>query len=202
MKKLMKTRYSGDIVAGSLLIPESRKIARLLLNKASENDWHRAISTENILQKRSPEASRRLARLIKKRLQTMTPELWEMVCDGSSEIATQAMLAATIKDSRLLGDFMQKTLHEKWKMFEKKLSLTDLNNYFDTCSQIDPSVLQWSENTRIKIRQIIIRILSEGGYLSSTRSLELMPVIINPEVAGYLKYHKEEYVLKSLQATQ
>lgn len=194
--------YSGDIVAGSLLIPESRKIATLLLNKVSQKDWHQAIDTENILQKRSPEAARRLARLIRKRLLTMTPELWNMIAEGTTEIATQAMLAATVKDSRLLGDFMQKIVHEKWRMFEKKLSLTDLNNYFDTCAQIDPSISQWTEITRKKIRQIMIRILSEGGYLSSTRTLNLLPVNIHPDVAGYLKSHKEEYVLKSLQATQ
>ena len=185
-----------------MLIPESRKIATLLLNKVSQKDWHQAIDTENILQKRSPEAARRLARLIRKRLLTMTPELWNMIAEGTTEIATQAMLAATVKDSRLLGDFMQKIVHEKWRMFEKRLSLTDLNNYFDTCAQIDPSISQWTEITRKKIRQIMIRILSEGGYLESTRSLSLMPVSIHPDVAEYLTSHKEKYVLKSLQATQ
>lgn len=201
-KDLMGTKYSGDIVAGSLLIPESRKVATLLLHEVSDKDWHQAIDTENILQKRSPEAARRLARLIKKRLTTMSPELWKMVAEGTSEVATQAVLAATVKDSKLLGDFMQKVLHEKWRMFQKKLSLIDLNNHFDTCAQLDPGILEWSEITRKKIRQIMIRILSEGGYLSSTRSLNLLPVNIHPDVVEYLRSHKEEYVLKSLQATQ
>jgi len=198
----MGTKYSGDIVAGSLLIPESRKIATLLLNKVSKKDWLQAINIENILQKRSPLSARRQANLIRKRLLTMTPELWKMIIEGTSEVATQAVLAATVKDSRLLGDFMQKTVHEKWQMFEKKLSLTDFNNYFDTCSQIDPSILKWSDSTKKKVREVIIRILSESGYLSSTRSLNLLPVNIHPDVAGYLRSHKEEYALKSLQATQ
>jgi len=198
----MGTKYSGDIVAGSLLIPESRKIATLLLIKVSQKDWLQAINIENILQKRSPLSARRQANLIRKRLLTMTPELWRMVVDGTSEVATQAVLAATVKDSRLLGDFMQKTVHEKWQMFEKKLSLPDFNNYFDTCSQIDPRILEWSDTTKKKVREVIIRILSESGYLSSTKSLDLMPVSIHPDVAAYLRSHKEEYVLKSLQATQ
>lgn len=198
----MEIRYTGDIVAGSLLLPESRKIAQLLLSGADDQTWQRSIVIENILQKRSPVAARRLARLIKKRLLTMTSELWEMVAEGTSEVATQAMFAATIKDSRLLGDCLLKTVHERWKMFEKRLSLVDLSNYFDTCSQIDPGILQWSEITRKKVRQVIIRILSEAGYLDNTKSLKLMPVIVHPEIAGYLRSHGEKYVLQCMQATQ
>lgn len=198
----MGIKYSGDIVAGSLLIPESRKIATLLLNKVSKKDWLQAINIENILQKRSPLSARRQANLIRKRLLTMTPELWKMIIEDTSEVAKQAVLAATVKDSRLLGDFMQKTVHEKWQMFEKKLSLVDFNNYIDTCSQIDPSILKWSDSTKKKVREVIIRILSESGYLSNTKSLDLMPVNIHPDVAEYLRSHKEKYVLKSLQATQ
>ena len=202
LKELMGTRYSGDIVAGSLLLPESRKIAQLLLSGVDDQTWQRSIVTENILQKRSPEAARRLARLIRKRLLTMTPDLWRMVAEGTTEVATQAMLAAIIKDSRLLGDCLMNVVHARWRVFEKKLSLIDLNNYLDTCAQVDPDVLQWSEITRKKVRQIIIRILSEAGYLASTKSLKLLPVMIHPEVAGYLQFHKEDYVLKCMQATQ
>ncbi len=74
--------YNGEIVAGSLLIRESRKIARLLLKNADSEAWHQAIVVENILQKRSPVAAKRQARLIKNRLSLMNPELWEIVDKG------------------------------------------------------------------------------------------------------------------------
>ena len=44
--------YNAEIVAGSLLMPESRKIARLFLSNADEDTWHKAIEVKNILQKR------------------------------------------------------------------------------------------------------------------------------------------------------
>ena len=44
--------YYGEIVAGSLLINESRKIAHLLLNNADAVAWRQAIVIENVLQKR------------------------------------------------------------------------------------------------------------------------------------------------------
>ncbi len=86
--------YNGEIVAGSLLINESRKIARLLLNNADSETWHQAIVIENILQKRSPVAAKRQARLIKNRLSLMKPDLWEIVDNGSADVAIQALLCS------------------------------------------------------------------------------------------------------------
>ena len=46
--------YNAQIVAGSLLVPESRKIADLMLSEADSEAWHRVVIIDNILQKRSP----------------------------------------------------------------------------------------------------------------------------------------------------
>src|SRR6056297_269012 len=96
-------KYNGDIVAGALLVSESRQIARLLLNQSTLDDWHQAIVIDNVLQKRSPVSAKRQAQLIKARLSLMKPELWKMLESGSADVATQAALAAAIKLSRLLA---------------------------------------------------------------------------------------------------
>lgn len=82
-------QYNGEVVAGSLLIPESRKIAALLLQGANKEEWHRAIVIDNILQKRSPASAKRQAVLIKNRLSPMTAEHWKLVKDGNADVATQ-----------------------------------------------------------------------------------------------------------------
>ena len=202
MKEEMTKKYNGDIVAGSLLVAESRKIAQLLLEDVSGDKWNKAIIIDNILQKRSPAAAKRHARLIKKRLHTMTRELWNMIATGSSEIATQAVLSATIKDNRLLGDFLLNVIHERWRIFGKKLSNSDWNNYVEICAQVDPDILEWSETTQKKVRQVILRILAEAGYIDSTRTLNLQPVSIHPEIEAYLRSHDETYVLQCMKATQ
>ena len=96
MTKTANSKYNGDIVAGSLLVPESRKIARLLLNNDSQEAWHRAIVIDNILQKRSPASAQRQARLIKARLSLMQPDFWKMIINGSSDVTTQAILSASM----------------------------------------------------------------------------------------------------------
>lgn len=194
--------YNGEFVAGSLLVPESRKIARLLLNGTDSATWRQAIIIDNILQKRSPVSANRQARLIKRRLELMKPELWKMVVRGSSDIATQALMVAAIKHSRLLSDFMDKIIREKWRTFKQGISPKDWNELLEMCSQIDPSILDWSDSTLSKLRQVIFRILAEAKYIDGTKTLKLLPVSVFPEVRQYLTDNNETYVLRCMEVTQ
>ena len=77
-------RYRADITAGSLKVPESRVIADLLIHGDDPAGWKHALYDENRLQARNPATARRLARLIRKRLEPMGVELWKLIRDGSN----------------------------------------------------------------------------------------------------------------------
>jgi hypothetical protein len=201
-KEIEQKIYNGEIVAGSLLIPESRKIATLLLRGASEAEWHQAIIIRNILQKRSPASAKRQAVLIKKRLGLMTPEHWALVKDGNAEVTTQALLAAAVKHSRLLGDFMNNVCRQHWLIFNRMISDKDWREFLETCFQVDPTVGEWTATTTAKLKQVVYRILAEAGYVDSTRKLNLQPVSIVPEVREYLTNHSEGYILQCLECTK
>lgn len=194
-----KKVYSGDLVAGSLLVLESRQVAQLLLDGGGKAEWDESILTENVLQKRSPASAKRQARLIRNRLKLLGPEAWERISSGSAEVATQFLLAAAIKQSRLLGDFMNQVVREHQRTFQKQLSYHDWDKFFRTCAQVEPALESWTETTVKKVRQVIFRILAEAGYIDDTRSRRLLPVAVLPEVKQYLLNHKEEYVLRCME---
>ena len=110
-------RYHADLTAGSLKVPESRTIADLLLRHAEEAQWNASLYEANVLQVRSPETAKRLARLIRRRLGAMHPVLWQLVRDGSLPVATHACLAAAVKHSALLGDFLDLVVREQYRLF-------------------------------------------------------------------------------------
>ncbi|MCP4747912.1 MAG: DUF1819 family protein [Desulfobacteraceae bacterium] len=194
-----KTGYYSSIVNGSLLVRESRIIAGLLLDRADDKAWHQAIVIDNVLQKRSPESAKRQARLIKARLSCVKPELWMLIGMGVPDVVTQALLAASIKHSRLLGDFMLKVVKSHWQIFQKHISVKDWRDYLDTCSQIDRKVNNWTASTRSKLRQVVFRILAEAKYINNTKSFELLPVSIIAEVKTYLLNNSENYVLNCME---
>jgi hypothetical protein len=194
--------YNGEIVAGSLLIPESREMAKLLLRDTSEEEWHQAIIIDNVLQKRSPASAKLQAKLIRNRLVLMTTEHWALVKDGNAEVATQALLAATIKRSRLLGDFMGNVCRQNWLTFSRTLSERDWREFLETCSLVDPAVGVWTAATTAKLRQVVYKMLAEAGYVDSTRKLNLQPVTVVPELREYLVNHSEEYILRCMECTK
>ena len=194
--------YNAEISAGSLMLKESRIIAKLLLNGADQKQWHRAIIVNNILQKKAPSSAKRQSKLLRNRLELMPAELWRMVIDGSKEMATQALLAAAIKHSRLLGDFMDKIVRQHHKTFNNHLTVRDWTAFLSECEHRDFTVSSWSESTKKKLGQVVFRILAEAKYLDNTRSLILIPVRVIPEVHSLLSKTKEDYVLRCMKVSK
>ena len=184
------------------MLKESRIIAKLLLSGADEGQWHKAIVVNNILQKKAPSSAKRQAKLLRNRLDAMPAELWRMVIDGSKEMATQALLAAAIKHSRLLGEFMDKIVRQHHKIFSKQLTTRDWTAFLSECEHRDSAVSSWSESTRKKLGQVVFRILAEAKYLDNTKSLNLVPVRVIPEIHSLLKKSQEDYVLRCMEVSK
>lgn len=182
MESSGSTCHNAEISAGSPMLRESRKIAGLLLDKPDDSAWRQAFFVDNILQKKAPVTARRMAKLVRNRLELATPELWRMVVDGNSEIATQSLMAATIKHSRLLGDFLNEVVKDHYKVFNRQLVVADWRKFLVLCSQRDAAVAAWSESTKAKLGQVVFRILAEAKYVDSTRSLKLAPVSLASEI--------------------
>lgn len=191
--------YRADITAGSLKVAESRIIADLLLREVDRQHWNHALRTENVLQARNPATALRLARLICQRLELMDAGLWILVRDGTSIIANHALLAAAIKQSVLLGDFLDLVVREQYQLFAPTLSKALWDRYLGDCRGRDPEMPQWNESTKRRLRSSVFQILAQAGFLENTRTLRLQPVHIASQVLSYLHEHNEAYVLRCIQ---
>jgi hypothetical protein len=89
-------RYKANFTRGGLMVPESRVVADLLLADADADHWRQAIQIDNVLAKRSVSTAVTKARLIRARLKTLPPSLWNVIRDGSKPAATHAVLAGAV----------------------------------------------------------------------------------------------------------
>lgn len=193
------TRYNAEISAGSLLPLESRRVATLLLSNPDLAEWQHAIETENILQKKTPATARRQARLLCRRLTTLDADAWRMIAERESEVVVQLLLAAAVKHSPLLGDFMLHVYADRQRRLEPTLSPSDWQDFLAECAHRDAAVAGWSVSTKAKLFQVIVRILTEANYLQSARSMKLTPQSLHPDVRRYLSTHNENYVFDCLE---
>jgi hypothetical protein len=192
-------RYNAEISAGSLLPLESRRIAQLLLTSLDQSEWLYAIETENVLQKNTPATARRQATLLRRRLTTLDEQAWKMIVERENEVTTQMLLAAAVKHSRLLGDFMLCVYGDRQRRLEPTLATSDWEDFLAECAHHDDAIAGWSSSTKAKLFQVIVRILAEAKYLASARSMRLTPQSLHPEVRRYLSTHDENYVLDCLE---
>ncbi len=191
-------RYKANFTKGGLMVPESRLVADLLLRGIDSSGWRQAIEVDNALAKRSPTTASTKAVLIRARLRTMTQDLWRLVRDGSKPVATQAVFAATITYSPLVGDFMDLVVRDLYRRFEETLKPQHWDRYVEDCRSRDPGMPEWTAATLEKLRTRAYGMLTEAGYLSDSRTRTLRPLIMAPEVMQYLKEFHRDYALRCL----
>ena len=194
--------YTATITCASLRLRESRIIAGLLLSGVSDADWKQAILEQNVLQMGSFESIKRISRLLRARLEPLGADIWLLLRDGGREQATQAALAAAIKNSRLLGDFMDLTIRDQRALFAKKLEYHMWNDYIAGCRGRDPEMPDWRDSTLARLRSAVFSMLSEAGYLQDTRSLLLQNVFVDSQLAAILRQQDETYVLRCLEVAE
>jgi hypothetical protein len=191
--------YKADIAGGSLKVYESRVIANLLLGRRSPAEWRQAIEVDNVLQKTSIGTAKRQASLIKARLKHMTPELWELVRDGTKPVATQAIFAAATAHSPLLRDFLVLYVRDRFLSGELALTRSHWRSFVASCRERDPEMSNWSVSTEGKLGDTVLRILTEVGMLSEGAKPSLQPVHYEPEIISYLNDPKFDEIRRAMQ---
>ena len=194
--------YTATITTASLRLRESRIIADLLLQAVSDDAWNEAMLDQNLLQMGSAVSIKRISRLLRARLELLGPGAWKMVRDGDRIQATQAVFAGAVKNSRLLGDFMDIMLREQRASFAKNLEYRMWNDYIAGCLGRDPDMPHWSDATVARLRSAVFSMLAEAGYLKDTRSLLLQNVFVDAQLAAYLRACGETYVLRCMEVAE
>ncbi len=116
--------------------------------------------------------------------------------DGTLTIATHACLAATVKRSPLLGDFLDLVGREQYRIFGTTLTANCLDDYLDDCRGRDPEMPVWNESTRI--RPSIFRVLAQAGYIESNKDDKTANLYLPPRCSLTWKSMKQ-YVLRCIQ---
>ena len=191
--------YNAEISAGSLLLPESRRIARLLLTSPTPEQWDVALKHENLLQKK-PATARRQVRLICNRLTTLDGEGLQLIADGDGELSTQVLFAAAARHSQILSDFLRDVYGSELRRLERTLGHRQWGDFLVECEHRDAAVGRWATTTRKKLFQVIVRILAEAKYLDSARNRRLTPPILHPKARAYLQRLGDAETLARMEA--
>ncbi|EHH2534685.1 DUF1819 family protein [Vibrio parahaemolyticus] len=192
-------KYLGDLIGGSLMITEAQLIAELLLSDPSKDQWDEAIVEQNILQKRSPASAKRNAATIKKRIANLGNQFLSALVNANHEEAAQLMMAATLINSPLLADFMRTVVMDAKRMYRENIDMKDWEYFWEDKCRIYPDFADMSESSTYKIAQVAFKVMTDGGFLESTKTKVLTNIYITPDVRDLLVEMDRDDIIQAME---
>ena len=199
--------YNGSLTREQFLLREMRITARTLIQERFDQD--RAIEhicTDNLYQYPTEREQRSIARACIRRLMgvssdAMTREaLIDLVANGSSEQAAQAVVYALMCDNRLVWEFMTILVAERYSAHDLTLTNQDITSFVNGIAASNETVAGWSDATRNKIRQVLNRMLVDAGFKENVRTSELFPVYLDAELAHIMQANGDAAALAAFGA--
>lgn len=188
--------YSAAFTREQFLFYEMRITAGLVCEGLNAEAVVSRIAEENLFQYPTERSVRKMAYCCLRRLKALEDEtLVEALAVQPSEVAKQICLYAMMKQYRVIWDFMITVVGEKYRSQDMFLGKRDLNVFFMRLQEQDDWVATWSEATLTKLKQVIVRILVENGYLDSVRSEHLNPVLLDLLLENVIRSNNDNVAL-------
>lgn len=194
--------YLGDIIGGSIMLRESRVIAKLLKSHPDDQQWLQAIVDENILQKPSVHSAKRMASTVRKRIEPLGEAFWADLEVAQDELANQLLLFAVMKQSPVLSDFMMTTVSDARRMYREVLRLDDWQEFIDSRFRVIEGLEKYSTASIQKIGSNIFKILADAGFLESGRSKKLKNVYLQPELTDWCNQFDCTHILNAMEGAR
>ncbi|MBQ6380316.1 MAG: DUF1819 family protein [Clostridia bacterium] len=187
--------YKATITREKFLYFETRVIAKYKTDGYSDEEIIRLAVEENLLQMPTEKSSKLLAAGCLRKLNCSGEALTAVIANAPSDIAKQANLYAMMNYNRLVWDFMILVIGRKFQEYDLSFGKKDVNAFFSMLQEQNPQVAEWSESTIQRIRNILVKMLVDTGYLDEAESEYLNRVFLFDEVKDIIIANADEIVL-------
>ena len=192
----MKNEYNGGLTREQFLFYEIRVVASLITQGIPRDEILERIKEDNLFQFPTERMIASIANTCFQRIDALNSDvLVYHLAHATTDIAKQINLYAMMKYNRIVWDFMATVIGEKFRTQAFDFSKKDLNLFFFQLQEQNDTVASWSDATIRKIKQVLTKALVECGYLDSTRSAQLNPITIAPELEDEIRANNDTIAL-------
>jgi len=175
--------YNGTLTAEQFLFYEMRIVSKQYLEQKPIEEIIAFIKRDNLFQYPTERMIIRIARSCYKRLVGLDNEkLVYEVANAPLEVAKQINLYAMMRYNRLVREFMEGLIGGKYRQQDYSYTKKDINVFFSHLQEQNDEVAAWSEQTIMKLKQVLNRCLVETAMLDSVKDSTLNPIFISSEL--------------------
>ena len=187
---------SGQLTREQFLFYEMRTTAKLMVEGLDDGEVMKRIVDDNLFQYPTEKSLASISKACIARLYALGDrDLITAITTQPMNTAKQICLYAMMKRYRLVWDFMLTVIGEKYRLQEFSFGKKDINIFFMQIQEQDDFVSAWSDSTIKKIRQVLIKILVENGYLDHIKSEHLNQVLISSVLENGIRNNNDERAL-------
>lgn len=167
MSAFARQDYKMSFSTGGLFLNESLEVARLHENGEAWEDTILRAMEEGTTSLPKSVSNRRSLREISNRLLTLTDEERAYLVEEADRSEQQAMLwIATCRAYRFIREFAVEVVRERYLSYQLDLPLESFDILFEAKAEWDEGLAGLSRSTRLKLRQIMFRMMREAGIIS------------------------------------
>lgn len=175
--------YNGCLTAEQFLFYEMRIVSKQYLENKSVEDIIEYVKQDNLFQYPTERMINRLTRACYKRLAALgNNKLIYEVANAPVEVAKQINLYAMMRYNRLIRGFMEGIVGEKYRQQDFSYTKKDINMFFSRLQEQNDDVAAWSNQTIMKLKQVLTKCLIETEMLDSVKDTTLNPIFISTEL--------------------
>lgn len=159
-------RYSMSFTTGSLFHRESVQLAALYLEFGDWNAVRDKVISENLLQTRTLNTLKRVCREVVSRLKTLSAGELDFLVAANHQEQSYLLWLAICRRYRFIADFAVEVLRERYITLKTDLHHEDFDSFFNRKSEWHTELDEIRSTTRIKLRQVLFKILREADLLT------------------------------------
>ena len=159
-------RYKLSFTSGALLMREAMIAAPLYVPERNWSKVRALVEDENLLQARTVESGRRLAREVVQRLSVLTFDEIELLIDTTATERAHLLWAAACRRYDLIGEFAEEVVRERFLLMTPTLSYEDFDSFVRGKALWHGELAELEDSTLRKLRANLFRMLHEAGLLS------------------------------------
>lgn len=184
--------YNGTLTAEQFLFYEIRIVSKQYLEDKTIEEIIAYIKRDNLFQFPTERMVIRIARACHKRLLALENEkLVYEVANAPIEAAKQINLYAMMRYNRLVREFMERLIGEKYRQHDFSYTKKDINVFFSRLQEQNDDVAAWSEQTIKKLKQVLTKCLIETEMIDSVKDTTLNPIFISAELEAGIRQNKD-----------
>jgi hypothetical protein len=171
-------KYSMSFTSGGLLYQESLKVAELYFEMGDWNEIRDTVVEKNLLQAKTLNSLKRIFREVCSRLKTLHTRELQLLVNGSNQEQAYLLWIAVCRRYKFIKDFATEVIKERFLTLRTNLSYEDYDAFFNAKAQWHEDLEKITPTTRMKLRQVLFKMLREAGLLSAGNTIT--PAMLTP----------------------